>query len=76
MTGERLVIAHHLTSLGHGRITRNDRYCVPLVDRLHAVGNPDAVHEIGWENFERAHGVDLVFEANRLWDKYQREINA
>ena len=70
VTGERPVIVHHLTSLGHGRITRNDRYVVPLVERLHAVGKTNAVHEIGWENFECVHGVDLVAEAERIWEEW------
>jgi len=73
VTGVRAVIVHHLTSLGHGRITRNDRYVVPLVERLHAVGNPNAVHEIGWENFECVHDVDLVAEADRLWREWEEQ---
>ena len=64
------VIAHHLTSLGHGRITRNDRYAVPLIEQLHAVGNKGAVHEIGHARFEIEHGVDLAAEAERLWNEF------
>jgi hypothetical protein len=70
VTGASQVIAHHLTSLGHGRITRNDRYAVPLIETLHAVGNKGAVHEIGHARFEIEHGVDLVAEAERLWKEW------
>lgn len=76
VTGQSAVIAHHLTSLGHGRITRNDRYCVPLIEELHAVGNTNAVHEIGHANFECVWGVDLVSEANRLWDEFNQQAGA
>lgn len=73
ITGQTGVIVHHLTSLGHGRITRNDRWCVPLIEELHAAGNRKAVHEIGWQNFQRFWEIDLVETADRLWAEYQEE---
>lgn len=74
VTGQSNVIVHHLTSLGHGRITRNDRWCVPLIDELHAVGNPWAVHEIGHAKFQDYHDVDLVALANGFWDEYNETL--
>lgn len=66
VTGERVVHAHHLRSASQ---SKDDRYCVPLAPHMHQNG-PQAVHVIGWDNFERAHGVDLYAEAERLWTKW------
>lgn len=71
VTGQMPVIVHHLRSATQ---SKDDRYAVPLIEKLHAVGNPNAVHEIGWENFECVHGVDLYAEAERHWAKWQRYL--
>lgn len=64
------VDVHHLTRLGPmDRITRNDRYCVPLATELHNFGE-FAVHVMGVTAFEEYHGVDLTAEAERLWQEW------
>jgi len=51
------------------RITRNDRYCVPLAFELHNFGE-FSVHKMGVTAFEKYHGVDLTAEAERLWHEW------
>lgn len=67
--GQKLVDVHHLTRLGPmDRITRNDRYCVPLAIELHGYdAGPYSVHRMGVDAFEAYHEVDLTAEAERLW---------
>ena len=67
------VAVHHLTSLVHGnRISKNDRYCVPLRHELHQYGK-FAVHEMNVESFEAHHGVDLTALAEHCWGKWESE---
>jgi hypothetical protein len=70
VTGCQPVVVHHLTRLAPmQRITRNDRYAVPLVPELHAQ-DEYAVHDIGVSAFEQYHGVDLTALAEHYWRKW------
>lgn len=70
VTGRLGVHAHHLLSLGHGKITKNDRYAVPLAPDYHQFTNY-SVHGMGCERkWEALHGVDLIAEAERHWEEY------
>jgi len=61
-------VVHHVTELGHGRITRDDRYVVPLCALHHNMGN-DSIHLLGSnERFREVHdGIDLAREADWQW---------
>lgn len=72
VTGERVIEAHHLRNASQ---SKDDRYCVPLAPHMHRNGE-QAVHVIGWDNFECIHGLDLYAEAERHWAKWQRSLQA
>ena len=60
-------VVHHVTELGHGRITRDDRYIVPLCALHHNMGN-DSIHLLGSNaRFREVHGIDLARESDWLW---------
>jgi hypothetical protein len=54
------------------RITRNDRYMVPLAPNMHNFGRC-SVHIMGVTAFEARHDIDLTAEAERLWQKWSDE---
>lgn len=71
--GSKLVDVHHLTRLSPmDRITRNDRYVVPLAVELHNFGE-FSVHSMGVTDFEAYHVVDLTAEAERLWHEWREQ---
>lgn len=73
VTGLGGVVSHHLTRLGPmKRITRNDRYMVPLRPEVHNMGKY-AVHDMGVTAFEAHWGVDLTALAEFYWNKWERE---
>lgn len=73
VTGRLPVEAHHLTRLAPmNRMTRNDRYMVPLSPDLHNFGR-ESVHVMGVTKFEALHGVDLTEAAERYWNKWEQE---
>ena len=60
-------VVHHVTELGHGRITRDDRFIVALCALHHNMGN-DSIHLLGSNaRFFEVHGVDLAREADWQW---------
>jgi hypothetical protein len=60
-------VVHHVTELGHGRITKDDRYVVPLCALHHNMGN-DSIHLLGSNaRFYEVHGIDLAKEADFEW---------
>lgn len=72
VTGQSGVIAHHLTRLRPmERITRNDRYMVPLIPELHTL-TPHCVHA-GVTKFEARYNVDLTALAEHYWNKWESE---
>lgn len=61
---------HHVTSDGHQRIARDDRYVVPLAPHLHRNSAPNSglsVEALGHAGFTREHGHDLYAVSRRLW---------
>ena len=60
-------VVHHVTELGHGRITRDDRFIVALCALHHNMGN-DSIHLLGSNaRFFEVHGIDLAKEADFEW---------
>lgn len=59
------VSAHHVTSDGYKRLTKDHMRVVPLCPQCHQHG-PHAVHVIGHQAFNEAFGLDLLEEAERL----------
>ena len=73
VTGLHDVETHHLTRLTPmNRITRNDRYMVPLSWALHNFGK-HSVHRMGVTAFEAHWGVDLTALAEYYWGKWESE---
>lgn len=72
VTGALPVEFHHLTRLTPmNRITKNDRYGVPLTAELHR--GKYGVHELGVGPFEKHYGVDLTALAEFYWEKWESE---
>jgi|GEM_PF-949367 len=71
--GERPVQLHHATSAGFGRLARTDRRVTPLCPFHHLAdhGPHDSIHGLGPVKFNEKHGIDLLAEAERLWDESQ-----
>lgn len=63
---------HHVT--GHsdrmGRILRTHKRVVPLCPRHHQIqwGPRDSVEALGHRGFYQRYGIDLLAEAERLWN--------
>ena len=57
--------AHHVTSDGFKRLSKDHLRVVPLCPDCHQHG-PHAVHKIGTAVFNTLHGIDLLAEAERL----------
>jgi hypothetical protein len=67
VTGQPTRVLHHIMHMPGKSQRRDHRYVVPLLARLHNMGD-DSVHALaGEERFREVHGVDLVAEAVRLW---------
>lgn len=62
---------HHVHSDGMKRLSRSHRRVAPLCSLHHRIGE-DAVHKLGHEGFTERHGVDLLAEADRLWQEHDR----
>jgi hypothetical protein len=62
-----LASAHHVTARADaiGRLPKDHRLVAPLCPDHHQYG-PDAVHRLGHMGFFKAHGIDLLAEAQRL----------
>ena len=71
VTGRRGVEAHHLTRLTPmNRITRNDRYAVPLAPDVHNFGK-FSVHRMGVTKFEAHWRTDLTAAAEWLFKQWE-----
>jgi len=71
VSGRFPVEAHHLTRLTPmNRMTRNDRYMVPLAPDLHNFGRC-SVHRMGVTAFQELHGLDLTELAERYWNEWE-----
>lgn len=63
---------HHVTASIHGgRIARSHKRVVPLCPEHHQIqhGPRESVEALGHGGFYRRHGVDLLREADRLWEE-------
>lgn len=66
---------HHVTSDGFKRIARSPRRCVPLCPLHHQKvwdpkdSDPSSVEGLGHAGFTRKYGIDLLAEADRLWEE-------
>lgn len=72
VSGERPVTIHHVTASIHGgRITRSHKRIVPLAARFHLIqyGPRESVEALGHAGFYREYGIDLLAEADRLWEE-------
>lgn len=61
---------HHVTSDCHKRIARSDRRVVPLCPKHHQIqwGPRESVEALGHSGFRERYGIDLLKEADRLWE--------
>lgn len=68
--GARPVQIHHVTASIHGgRISRSHSRVVPLCFAHHKVeGGLDSVENLSHGGFYTKHGIDLLAEAQRLWE--------
>jgi hypothetical protein len=64
---------HHVTSDGFKRIARSHKRVVPLCPAHHQIqhGPRDSVEALGHAGFTALHGIDLLAEADRLWEDSQ-----
>ena len=70
--GRRPVTLHHVTSDGFKRISRSHKRIVPLCAMHHLIqhGPTISVEALGHHGFKLRWGVDLLVEAERLWETY------
>lgn len=69
--GARPVEVHHVVGYADkpGRLPKDHRRVVPLCFAHHSVqGGREAVHTLGHRGFYERHGIDLLAEAERLWN--------
>lgn len=65
------VTVHHVTGSAHGgRVARSHKRVVPLCPKHHFIqhNSKTSVEALGHRGFCRVHGVDLMAEAQRLWE--------
>lgn len=62
---------HHVSSDGYQRITRSHKRVVPLCERHHQIqhGPRESVEAVGHAAFTAIYGIDLLAEADRLWEE-------
>lgn len=72
VTGKQPVQVHHVTASIHGgRIARSHKRIVPLCPEMHQHDHGKlSVERLGHKGFYEVHGVDLLAEAERLWEEY------
>ena len=70
--GRRPVTLHHVTSDGYKRIARSHRRIVPLCAMHHLIqhGPTVSVEALGHAGFNLRWQVDLLLEAEGLWETY------
>lgn len=62
-------VVHHVNERGHGRETRNDEWIVPLCAYHHNMSDV-SIHSLGSnDKFKKLHGIDLIHEAQMLWNE-------
>jgi hypothetical protein len=70
------VEVHHVVGYAHkaGRAPKRDDRVTPLCAFCHRI-SAFAVHAIGHRTFYEAHGVDLMAEAERLWEESNEQMD-
>lgn len=66
---------HHVTASIHGgRISRSHKRVVPLAPEYHMIqhGPRTSVEALGHRGFYELYGIDLLAEAERLWNDRNR----
>lgn len=73
--GRRPVTIHHVTSDGFKRIARSHKRIVPLCAMHHLIqhGPTISVEALGHAGFRDRWGVDLLVEAESLWEKWNEK---
>lgn len=76
--GRRPVTLHHVTSDGFKRITRSHKRLAPLCAMHHLIqhGPTISVEALGHAGFKERWGVDLLAEAERLWEHWNEKYNS
>jgi hypothetical protein len=72
VSGKQPVTVHHVTASIHGgRIARSHRRIVPLAAEYHLIqwGPKTSVEALGHGGFHATYGIDLLAEADRLWEQ-------
>lgn len=61
---------HHVTSDGYQRLSRSHERVAPLCPRHHMIqfGSRESVEALGHGGFQATYGIDLLAEANQLWE--------
>jgi hypothetical protein len=75
--GVKPVTVHHVTATVHGgRISRSHQRVVPLCPKHHQIqhGPKVSVEALSHAGFYRMHGIDLLKEADRLWNDRARSL--
>lgn len=76
--GVEPVTVHHVTASVHGgRISRSHKRVVPLCPKHHLIqhGPRESVEALGHAGFYKAHGIDLLAEATRLWSERTKALS-
>lgn len=73
--GRQPVTLHHVTSDGYKRIARSHKRIVPLCAMHHLIqhGPTVSVEALGHAGFKLRWNVDLLLEAERLWETYAND---
>lgn len=71
--GRQPVTVHHVTGYADraGRVPRSEQRIVPLCAEHHLIqwGPRGSVEALGHQGFHREYGIDLLGEAERLWEE-------
>lgn len=63
---------HHVTAYADrmGRVSRSHKRVTPLCPRHHQIqwGPHESVEALGHRGFYQVHGIDLMAEAERIWE--------
>lgn len=80
VSGKRPVTLHHVTGYADrmGRFSRSHRLVVPLAPEYHLIqhGPWKSVEALGHRGFYMAYGIDLLAEAERLWNETNERLAA
>lgn len=71
VSGEAATVHHVTASIHGGRLSRSHQRIVPLAPRYHLIqhGPRESVEALGHRGFYLTHEIDLLAEAERLWEE-------